>query len=496
MNRNSLTTAVVAGIAGVVGIANMANAVNLNPDGLGQVLLYPYYTVNNSQNTLLSVVNTTSNGKAVKVRFLEGYNSREVLDFNLFLSPYDVWTANVFKLSDGGVAGDGAGIFTKDNSCTAPAFTSGPLGNGAGYQAFLHYGYTGSYSDGGPTGDDRTLEGHFEMISMADITAGTLLTDITHVNGVPAKCSAAEGLLEAHTNTIPPTGGLFGAASVVNVGQGTYYTYNADAIDGFTASTLISSTGSLDPSLRDANDTGTGSNATAFVFNNGALVTAAYTSSQAIDAVSALFDASNVYNQYQHSTDGSAGSDWVVTFPTKRFYVDTLYAPVTVAGIPPFENAFSNSKTTLGLSCDVVGISIYDREERTTSTPTCGFSPCPPGQPDSSICHETNVITFGGAGSSILASNLTSNIASPYANGWVQLSFTDATHGGTAKTGHAHASRAATNGTIFYGLPVTGFEAENFVNGSVGGVLANYSGVYRHRNSRCADTTANAAACS
>jgi hypothetical protein len=487
-----LTTAVVAGIAGVVGIANMANAVNLNPDGLGQVLLYPYYTVNNSQNTLLSVVNTTSNGKAVKVRFLEGYNSREVLDFNLFLSPYDVWTANVFKLSDGGVAGDGAGIFTTDNSCTAPTFTSGPLANGAGYQAFLHYAYTGTASDGGPSGDDRTLEGHFEMISMADITAGTLLTDITHVNGVPAKCSAAEGLLEAGTaDIIPPTGGLFGAASVVNVGQGTYYAYNADAIDGFTTTTLVSGTGSLDPSLRDANDAG-GATATAYVFNNGALVTAPYNSSQAIDAVSALFDASNVYNQYQHAADGSTGSDWVVTFPTKRFYVDTLYAPT--APIAPFESAFSDSASTQGLSCDVVGISIFDREERTTSTPTCGFSPCPPGQPPSSICHETNVITFGG--SSILASNLASNIASPYASGWVQLSFTDATHGGTAAATHMHASRADNNGTIFYGLPVTGFEAEDFVNGSVGGVLANYSGVYRHRNSRCADTTAGAGLCS
>ena len=144
----------------------------------------------------------------------------------------------------------------------------------------------------------------------------------------------------------------------------------------------------------------------------------------------------------------------------------------------------------------MVGISIYDREERTTSTPTCGFSPCPPGQPPSSLCHETNVITFGGAGSSILGSNLTSNIASPYANGWVQLSFTDATHGGTAPATHMHASRADNNGTIFYGLPVTGFEAENFTNGSVGGVLANYSGVYRHRNSRCADTTAAAGLCS
>ena len=84
MKRNSLTTAVVAGIAGVAGFAGLANAVDLNPDGLGQVLIYPYYTVNKSQDTLFSVVNTDPiNGKAVKVRFLEGYNSREVLDFNL-----------------------------------------------------------------------------------------------------------------------------------------------------------------------------------------------------------------------------------------------------------------------------------------------------------------------------------------------------------------------------------------------------------------------------
>ena len=70
MKRNSLTTAVVAGIAGVAGFAGLANAVDLNPDGLGQVLIYPYYTVNKSQDSLFSVVNTADVGKAVKVRFL------------------------------------------------------------------------------------------------------------------------------------------------------------------------------------------------------------------------------------------------------------------------------------------------------------------------------------------------------------------------------------------------------------------------------------------
>src|SRR5438045_1769632 len=74
-----------------------AQAVNVSSDGRGQVLLYPYYTTRNDNNgnaygTLLSVVNATPSAKAVRVRFLEGKNSREVLDFNLFLSPFDVWT--------------------------------------------------------------------------------------------------------------------------------------------------------------------------------------------------------------------------------------------------------------------------------------------------------------------------------------------------------------------------------------------------------------------
>src|ERR1043165_910957 len=88
--------AALAGI-GALGATGAAQAVNLNPDGLGQVLIYPYYTTRadgagNAFNSYLSVVNSTSSAKAVKVRFLEGKNSREVLDFNLFLSAKDVWT--------------------------------------------------------------------------------------------------------------------------------------------------------------------------------------------------------------------------------------------------------------------------------------------------------------------------------------------------------------------------------------------------------------------
>ena len=49
-----------------------ALAVNLSQDGLWQVLLYPYYTVEKGQQTVWSIVNSTESGKALKVRFLEG----------------------------------------------------------------------------------------------------------------------------------------------------------------------------------------------------------------------------------------------------------------------------------------------------------------------------------------------------------------------------------------------------------------------------------------
>jgi hypothetical protein len=105
--------------------------------------LYPYYTVRadnfiNPFNSLLSVVNTTNSVKAVKVRFVEGKNSAEVLDFNLFLSPFDVWTAAIIP-----DAGGGGKITTADRSCTIPAIPSAGV-------AFVNFQYSGSNADGVP----------------------------------------------------------------------------------------------------------------------------------------------------------------------------------------------------------------------------------------------------------------------------------------------------------------------------------------------------------
>ena len=72
----------------------------------------------NPFNTFVSVINHEPSAKALRVRFREGRNGREVAGFNLFLSPYDMWTGALVS------TGDGAKVITTDNSCTNPPFAA------------------------------------------------------------------------------------------------------------------------------------------------------------------------------------------------------------------------------------------------------------------------------------------------------------------------------------------------------------------------------------
>lgn len=496
MKRNSLNAAIAAGLVAAVGMGGSANALELSPDGTGQVLIYPYYTVNKNQQTVISVVNATNVAKAVRVRFLEGYNAREVLDFNLFLSEFDVWTASVFALTDAGLTGDGAAITTTDRSCTAPgkAEWTGVLTIGRPYQEFLPFAYTGSREDSGPTAITRTREGHVELVQMADLS-GSLRTAVTHTaGGVPANCNVVESIDPANTLLLPPTGGLFGAAGIVNVAQGTFHSYNADAIGGFSKTALFSATGSSTPSLAQAN-TAPGV-ATAYTFDAaGELFRSDYPtsgqSSRAIDAVSAVFMASYLLNEY--NVDASAGSntDWVVTFPTKRFYVDPeiLGLPVGSAGaLPPFNFTFGQASTINGVAraCSQVEFLPFDREEGRPVGYAPGFGGVPPIQIPM-LCTSVNVISMLNSAapaieSGVLGSRLHTNVRPFAPAGWLRLALDPAVQ--------PHALRASSDGDVFRGLPATGFQAVNYVNGNaLPGVLSNYSGTFRHRAVRaCVNT--------
>ncbi len=86
--KTYLSMAMSVAMAGI-GAPAYVGAVTLSQDLIGDVGIVPYYTMRDGWTTDFNIVNTGNNTVAAKVRFHEGRNSREVLDFIVVLSPYD-----------------------------------------------------------------------------------------------------------------------------------------------------------------------------------------------------------------------------------------------------------------------------------------------------------------------------------------------------------------------------------------------------------------------
>ena len=379
MNRKNLTAAVLAGLVGIAGIAGTAQAVNLNPDGVGQVLIYPYYTSNDGNQTIFSVVNTTDQAKAVKVRFLEGFNSREVLDFNLYLSEFDVWVAAI---------ADDAGtptLFIPDNSCTVPYLYGLGIDAGLDYgmQPFLDFAYTGDFTDGGPTTIARAAEGHIEAIEMGVLTNESEKDVDERFEGDPGRLGSADAATHvvAEDGSIAPAdceqlvrnwteyevspafrdddldgmwfdsaidnsacddpddpvssdcktegddddiernrGGLFGSAAIINAANGTMFSYDPKAVQGFDKRSggLHYIPGTIHPSLADGSE----DEATIFFGTPQDEAVTLFYDGRSVDAISALFMHDHIMNEFTIEASLNAATEWVFTFPTKNFYVD------------------------------------------------------------------------------------------------------------------------------------------------------------------------------
>ncbi|MEO7431022.1 MAG: hypothetical protein ABIR62_03160 [Dokdonella sp.] len=474
MKRSSLARWLPLGLAACAGVSQ---AVTLNPRGLGQALVYPYYTVNKGQDTLVSLVNGSDFGKLVAVRFLEGYNGQTVLEFGVFLAAHETWTASLSQTSDAG----GAAVHTADHSCTYPAI-------GSAGQPFL----TSRFNDGGPQGATRTREGSFEAIAMGDIVPGSA-TDarILRIQGIepggtlPGDCPlTAESYIATLADLVTPTSGLFGSGSIVNVGQGTLFAYNADALSGFTDIPFSSPTADFGSvSLMAANSSESVMSARAHVFAQLHAADDGFPFAidfpNGIDAVSAVFMADTIHNDYLVAAGLGANTDWIVTFPTKHFYVDRAANPS--GRFYPFAQPFDAP----GKSEVTFGAKIYDQEEGfTTVGGPCGF--CPPPLPLPSLPYQVNAISFmaqPGAPlvSGVLGSNLTTNLAPHASAGTVEFDLASIDYGDRAHVLSGYGVDNPNDSVELYGLPVTGFMVYNIVNANAqAGSLANYGGLFRH----------------
>jgi hypothetical protein len=500
MKRNTLTTAVLAGLTGMAGMVSVSNAVNVNPDGLGQVLLYPYYSARGGNDTLISIVNTTERGKAVKIRFIEALNSREVLDFNIYMSAYDVWAAAITEDEDTG----GARITFSDTTCTAPYL----LETEGGSQSFLTGAFTGGVADGGPTGYERTKSGYVEVIEMGELEEGSAAEFAAeHINGVPPNsgildkpCSlfterwigaqfangTGEWLNNANFEIDPPGGGLFGSGAVINVANGTMFSYNATAIDGFWADQgEHTDPENLFPSL----SSGTRSDSTVFV--NGFLSQEDWSNS--IDAVNHVLAYERLMNEYAIEGDIGGSSEWVVTFPTKRFHTDAAPGgPRAAAGTPraPFTSVWTFDNP---YACEEMDLAVWDREEQIPDPAAggIGVSPAPTVPEDVfELCREANVIRFSNDGSLPAQSEIFAEPSSDEAArpeyGYVNFDLPSSFLHGWARFDFSNfLSEASEGGNSAVGLPVVGFWANTYTSGAVAdGALRNYGGAYGHRGSR------------
>ena len=340
MKKQAMSLAVTAALLGGA-VSATGQSMYIDEGGLGEVLIYPFYSAANGNDTYVHVVNTTDLTKAVKVRIVEGQNSQEVLDFNLYLSPRDEWAA-VITASD--LEGGGALIRTVDNSCTVPELgvqqggTNIVLPNGKTLrdQPFFTTLFAPEEPDD-TAAKARTTEGYIELIEMGQLDPlgidnvdpddqPGLGADAVHgADGVPADCgalvnawdNAPQGIWTGTSGQAQlltwQGGGLYGYSVLINVDEGTAVGVDATAVDSFAdvqIPGLHTEPGSQLPDLASGV-------LSSIRFDDGVLQT--YDFNGSLDAFSSLFMTEGLANDYVIDPDIDALTDWVVTFPTKCF---------------------------------------------------------------------------------------------------------------------------------------------------------------------------------
>lgn len=541
MKRTLLSLAVGSAVA--VAVPDTRAAMYINSLGTGETLLFPFYSAENGNATMINLANATNDHKAVKVRIIEAQNSQEVLDFNLYLSPKDHFSFAISgapeSVNSSGVVG-GAKLATQDKSCTSPAIPEG----GEPFRTTL-------FEEDENSGVIRTQVGYIEVIEMgqldpnaapvldkAGIASGNAINAaaaITHdSNGVPANCDIVnfawgtdqgeDGVwkAEARDNRQGKSemlanwsgGGLYGYATVINVAQGAAFGYDAIAIadhvaDGASGYAMHYEPGDIRPNFTDnAMDTA------AIVPINGQAVTLDFAGDyptpgyERIQAMNATLMTTEIYNDYVTDEDLDATTDWLLNFPTKAFHVNGSEP------VEPFSELWTGNS-----ACEPAAFYSVDREEsRPAEPPAPGpsgpdFSPAPPTPPgpapsnnDLPLCYEATIVQFAteGAVTSQVAVGVNGFLEAE--DGWAVISFDPNEIASTLSKCDIDGDKTAdidvkdpckrtidAGDAQLIGLPVVGFAVQKYVNGETlgTGVLANYAIATAHKG--CKSGTGKAA---
>jgi hypothetical protein len=266
----------------------------------------------------------------------------------------------------------------------------------------------------------------------------------------------------------PPTGGLFVSAAVISVDTGTEISIPVTMLDDFSDTVYHTDSSQLQPTLGDATPP------VSQVAVNGANGLEVITDGWVLgeDATSAVLMAATISNEYSVNPAVDAETSWVVSFPTKHFYVDW---PADQWQQRLFTNRF------IWTSQEEIGVAFWDREEQQpcvdepevcnpTPDSVSGpqFSPAPiyvpPATPEAQrnkLDYEVNIVNFEDSnifGSTRVASTYNgANGGVSYDSGWAGIIF-----------GNEVNWLQSLDGRVYTGLPVRGFRATRIMNALAG----------------------------
>jgi hypothetical protein len=436
--------------------------VYVNPGGLGDALLYGYYNVRNGYETFFGVTNTdTVNGARVRIRFREAATlqlkkqndcdngSQEILDFDICLSPRDMWS--------GVIATDAAGVGTLFGLDTDTYVqVANPTGTWATDNLIFPTAFPNGQEFKFGSGNlgitaDQTREGYFEIIGERKLHSPHP-TDASYLpckqqpgqsSGPNCSCGTMLDMDPVHVQTDSISwvdNVLMGQAYIVNTGTTVMFGYVATALADFatppqgkldlTPSPLFTANR---PNLRDDSESGT------------------------IVPVNYALTKSIVYSIMDLDPKIAGKGGLIVTFPTKwATHLDDTATDGTCLKSP--SDIFDDTS---------VLISEYNDQE-VSPTVVCAFSPCTTS--GNNLPDEVNFVDLDGSGIFTSDGLVSLAVAGNFTNftlGWISIDLVN--NGLSSPPSPSHETFCSTSlclgrgaAQISHGLPAIGYQVETF----------------------------------
>lgn len=431
-----IAAAVAAASAGYTNVANAQAAVSDN--ALGDLALVPYYTVNGEWITGIHIVNTSNRTQVVKFRFRRATDSLDALDFNIVMSPFDVYAGFLSDDENGTISWS-----ANDTTCTVPATTNGRLTMPSIYREGAETGYVEIIAMGRPVDEDEPIAVAAKHVastltpldcaavrsnffadgtSAADFGVEDMDTSWQQASAVDPIKAGGENTYADSENALKVSYFIRDNASGIEMGDNAVHIEDFLGVPSITNQQFGWLSGDLDgfdfPDLDGTSpNTGNAPTVERDLFNE-------------LRATTALGVAS-LFNEWTANAANGAALDWVVTMPGQYTMMDT---PQFVLAIRDAEDGadMSDITCTRANDCDYrdipvqANINAYNREELTT-VPASGeltVSPALPGEATALLLEkEANVISFGG--NSVLGDtdvDISVDLQQPF--GWLSLAVT------------------------------------------------------------------------